>query len=86
NGNAGNLYIKKGCFDCGMTGYKGRTALFEVLEITDELAEMISSEKSINEIRNKALEKGFVSLRQSGLSKIQSGITTNEEVIRETTL
>jgi type IV pilus assembly protein PilB len=86
NGTAGNIYIKKGCFECGMTGYKGRTALFEVLEITDELAEMISSEKSINEIRNKALENGFASLRQSGLSKIQSGITTNEEVIRETTL
>lgn len=86
NGTAGNLFIKKGCFECGMTGYKGRTALFEVLEITDELAEMISSEKSINEIRNKALENGFTSLRQSGLSKIQMGITTNEEVIRETTL
>jgi type IV pilus assembly protein PilB len=86
NGTQRNIYSKNGCFECGMTGYKGRTALFEVLEITDELAEMISSEKSINEIRNKALEKGFVSLRQSGLSKIQSGITTNEEVIRETTL
>lgn len=86
NGTAGNLYIKNGCFECGATGYRGRTALFEVLEINEELAEMISSEKSINEIRNKALENGFVTLRQSGLSKIQSGITTNEEVIRETTL
>lgn len=86
NGSGGHIYIKKGCFDCGMTGYRGRTALFEVLEITDEIAEMISAEKSLVEIRNKSLENGFVSLRQSGLSKIQSGITTNEEVIRETTL
>jgi type IV pilus assembly protein PilB len=86
NGTQMNSFARNGCFECGMTGYKGRTALFEILEITEDLAEMISSESSITEIRNKALENGFLSLRQSGLSKIQSGITTNEEVIRETTL
>ena len=86
NGTQINSFARNGCFECGMTGYRGRTALFEILEITEDLAELISSEASITEIRNKALENGFVSLRQSGLSKIQSGITTNEEVIRETTL
>ncbi|MBE0539120.1 MAG: type II/IV secretion system protein [Ignavibacterium sp.] len=86
NGTQMNSFAKNGCFECGMTGYKGRTALFEIMEITEDLAEMISSESSITEIRNKAFENGFLSLRQSGLSKIQLGITTNEEVIRETTL
>lgn len=86
NGDQVISYSKGGCFECGMTGYKGRTALFEVLEITEELGEMISSDTSINEIRKKALENGFISLRQSGLKKIQMGITTNEEVIRETTI
>lgn len=86
NGSQGNVYIKNGCFECGMTGYKNRTALFEILEINEELADLISSGRSIAQIKNKALEKGFVTLRQSGLSKIQAGITTNEEVIRETTL
>ena len=86
NDTISNLYAKNGCYECGMTGYRGRTALFEALEISEELAEMISSERSMNEIRNKALERGFITLRQSGLSKIQAGITTNEEVIRETTI
>lgn len=86
NGDVITSYSRGGCFECGMTGYKGRTALFEVLEITEELGEMISSDTSINGIRKKALENGFISLRQSGLKKIQMGITTNEEVIRETTI
>lgn len=81
-----NIYIKNGCLECGMTGYKGRTALFEMLEINEDLADMISSGETISDIKNKALENGFVGLRQSGLSKIQSGITTNEEIIRETTI
>lgn len=79
-------FIRNGCLECGMTGYKGRTALFEILEITEGLADLISSGSSVPEIKNKALENGFTSLRQSGLSKIQSGLTTNEEVIRETTI
>ncbi len=86
NGSQSQLYVKCGCVECGQTGYKGRTALFEVLEITDEISEMISVDASISQIKNRALEKGFLTLRQSGLKKIQLGITTNEEVIRETTL
>lgn len=81
-----NSYVKNGCLDCRMTGYKGRTALFEMLEINEELADMISSGESVSDLKNKAIENGFVSLRQAGLSKIQSGITTNAEVIRETTI
>lgn len=81
-----NLYIKKGCFECGMTGFKGRTAIFEILEITEDLANMISLNDSITDIKNKAIENKFITLRQAGSIKIKLGITTNEEVIRETTL
>lgn len=81
-----NLYIKKGCFECGMTGFKGRTAIFEILEITEDVANMISLNDSITDIKNKAIENKFITLRQAGSIKIKLGITTNEEVIRETTL
>ncbi|QQS36974.1 MAG: type II/IV secretion system protein [Ignavibacteriales bacterium] len=86
NGSQSEIFVKCGCTECGNTGYKGRSALFEVFEITDEISEMISVDSSISQIKNRALEKGFMSLRQAGLKKIQLGITTNEEVIRETTL
>jgi type IV pilus assembly protein PilB len=60
--------------------------LYEVMEITDELREMVLCGASSLELKNKALEQGMISLRKSGLRKIRDGMTTVEEVVRETVL
>ena len=73
-----------GCDKCNKTGYKGRVGLFEVMEITDELRELILVGASALELRRKAIEEGMVTLRGSGLMKIREGVTTIEEVLRET--
>src|SRR5437867_657259 len=80
------LYKGRGCPVCNSTGYKGRVGLYEVLEITDEIREMILCGASSLELKNKALEQGMISLRKSGLRKIKEGLTTVEEVVRETVL
>jgi type IV pilus assembly protein PilB len=73
-----------GCEKCNNTGYKGRVGLYEVMEITDELRELILVGASALELRRKAVEEGMLTLRQSGLRKIAGGLTTIEEVVRET--
>jgi len=73
-----------GCDKCNKTGYKGRVGLYEVMEITDELRELILVGASALEIRRKAVEEGMITLRGSGLRKIKDGVTTIEEVLRET--
>ena len=74
----------KGCSVCNDTGYKGRTGLFEVLEVTDSIREVILSKGQPREIKAIAIKNGMISLRQSGLTKIKDGVTTVEEVLRET--
>jgi type IV pilus assembly protein PilB len=71
---------------CNNTGYKGRVGLYEVMEISDEIREMILCGASSLELKNKALEQGMISLRKSGLRKVRDGLTTVEEVVRETVL
>ncbi|HLG17582.1 MAG TPA: type IV-A pilus assembly ATPase PilB [Blastocatellia bacterium] len=73
-----------GCGACNGTGYKGRTGLYEVMEVTDELRELILVGASGLELRRKAIDEGMLTLRQSGLEKIRQGYTTVEEVLRET--
>ena len=80
------LYKGKGCQTCNNTGYKGRVGLYEVMEITDELRELIIIGASAIELRKKAVELGMITLRQSGLYKLREGITTIEEVVKETVL
>ncbi len=80
------LYKGKGCQNCNNTGYKGRVGLYEVMEITDELRELIIIGASAIELRKKAIELGMITLRQSGLYKLREGITTIEEVVKETVL
>ncbi|HEX6043340.1 MAG TPA: type IV-A pilus assembly ATPase PilB [Pyrinomonadaceae bacterium] len=77
-------YKGKGCSTCNHTGYKGRIGLYEVLEITDEIRELILIGASALELRKKAVEDGMITLRESGLHKIRAGVTTIEEVVRET--
>ena len=74
----------KGCATCNNTGYKGRVGLYEVMEITDDIRELILIGASSLELRKKAVEDGMITLRESGLTKVRAGITTIEEVIRET--
>ena len=76
----------KGCATCGNTGYKGRVGLYEVMEINDELRELILVGASALELKKKAMEQGMITLRRSGLQKVASGLTTMEEVLRETVL
>ncbi len=73
-----------GCSTCNGTGYKGRVGLYEVMEITEELRELILVGASGLELRRKAIEEGMLTLRHSGLEKIRQGMTTVEEVVRET--
>jgi type IV pilus assembly protein PilB len=73
-----------GCDRCNMTGYKGRVGLYEVMEVSEELRELILVGASGLELRRKAVEDGMISLRQSGLRKVKDGVTTIEEVVRET--
>ena len=79
-------YKGKGCTVCNNTGYKGRIGLYEVMEITDELRELIIIGASAIELRRKAVELGMITLRGSGLYKLRDGVTTIEEVVKETVL
>ncbi len=76
----------RGCEVCNNTGYKGRVGLFEVMEVTEDIRELILSGASAIELRRKAIEEGMITLRQSGLQKIKEGTTTIAEVVRETVL
>jgi type IV pilus assembly protein PilB len=80
------LFRGRGCERCNNTGYKGRVALYEVLEIEDEMREMILSGASAFELRQKAVQNGMITLRGSGLQKIRDGMVSIEEVVRETVL
>jgi type IV pilus assembly protein PilB len=73
-----------GCDKCNNTGYKGRVGLYEVMEIGEELRELILVGASGPELRRKAVDEGMITLRQSGLRKVRDGMTTLEEVVRET--
>jgi type IV pilus assembly protein PilB len=74
----------RGCDKCNSTGYKGRVGLYEVMEVTEELRELILVGASAIELRRKAVEEGMLTLRKSGLMKVKEGVTTIEEVVRET--
>ena len=76
----------RGCEKCANTGYKGRIGLFEVMDMSDDMRELVLSGATAMELRRKAIEEGMVSLRQSGLQKIREGLTTIDEVVRETIL
>ncbi len=80
------IYKGRGCSTCNNRGYKGRVGFYEVMEITDELRELILVGASALELKKKAIEQGMITLRRSGLTKVMAGVSTLEEVIRETVL
>ena len=73
----------RGCQACNGTGYRGQVGLFEVMEITEGIRDLIMVGATAVEIKRKALEEGMLTLRMSGLEKIKNGVTTVEEVLRE---
>ncbi len=79
-----SVHKGSGCDKCNGTGYRGRVGLYEVMEVTDELRELILVGASALELRRKAVDEGMLTLRASGLQKIRDGVTSVEEVLRET--
>jgi type IV pilus assembly protein PilB len=80
------FYYGKGCQRCNNAGYKGRTGIYELMEIDDDIRDMVSSDASVDEMRNLARAKGMTTLRESGLKLIFDGVTTIDEVVRETVM
>jgi type IV pilus assembly protein PilB len=78
------IYEKVGCSRCGNTGYSGRVAIAEVLDVNDSIKNLIMDGKRISEESDVIKEQNFTSLRQNGLIKILKGVTTYEEVLRVT--
>ncbi len=75
-----------GCEVCGKKGYKGRVGLYEVLEMSETMKDMILTGASAIELREQAVKEGMITLRRSGCRKVLDGVTTIEEIVRETIL
>ncbi|MEZ6062461.1 MAG: ATPase, T2SS/T4P/T4SS family [Planctomycetaceae bacterium] len=80
------FYFGKGCARCNNAGYKGRIGIYELLAVTDEIRDAIAAEQSADEIRDIARTQGMSTLRESGLKLIFDGLTTIDEVVRETVM
>ncbi|MCH8215583.1 MAG: Flp pilus assembly complex ATPase component TadA [Planctomycetes bacterium] len=78
------FYYGKGCNRCNNTGYKGRLGLYEIMTFNDKIRSMIMEKASTNLLRDEAVKNGMILLRENGLSVIYDGITTVDEVIKET--
>ena len=74
----------KGCNSCNATGFRGRTAIYEILVVDKSIRELILNKASTEQIREKAIEQGMKTLRFCGWQKVLEGLTTPEEVIRST--
>lgn len=79
-----SFYYGKGCQRCNNSGYKGRTGIYELMNIDDDIRDLISTNASVDEMRNMARSQGMTTLRESGLKMIFDGVTTIDEVVRET--
>ncbi|MDA8136799.1 MAG: type IV-A pilus assembly ATPase PilB [Desulfobacteraceae bacterium] len=78
------MYGPKGCSHCNGTGHKGRVGLYELMEVTDDVAKAISAQVSEDQLRKVAVQEGMVTLREAGLRKIRAGETSYEEVLKKT--
>src|SRR5450432_4250775 len=78
------MYEGAGCFECGGTGFRGRSAIHELLDLTDRIREMILAKKPTSEIRRAAREEGMRFLRESALDKVRNGMTTLKEINKVT--
>ena len=80
------IYGPKGCPKCNGGGYKGRVGLFELMEVTDEVAKAISAEVPEDQLRKIAIQEGMTPLRRAGVKKVIEGVTSLEEVLRRTVI
>ena len=78
------LFQGKGCSQCRNTGYHGRTGIFELIPMSREIRGLIFDNSNEDIIRQKALEEGMITLRESGIDKVLQGSTTIAEVLRST--
>jgi type IV pilus assembly protein PilB len=78
------FYEGEGCIECSGTGFRGRTAIHELLELTDRIREMILEKRPSSEIRKAAREDGMHFLRESALAKVKAGITTLKDINKVT--
>jgi type IV pilus assembly protein PilB len=78
------LYRGEGCDKCGGTGYRGRQGLYEVMAMSSRIRKLIMQEAGTDELRDAAIEEGMLTLRMDGLKKLEKGVTTLEEVMKET--
>jgi type II secretory ATPase GspE/PulE/Tfp pilus assembly ATPase PilB-like protein len=83
-GNAGRFFIGAGCERCFQTGFRGRTGVYELMLINEEIQNLIYKRESAGVIKKRALEAGLQTLRMDGARKVQAGITTVAEVLRVT--
>ncbi|MGD8449439.1 MAG: type IV-A pilus assembly ATPase PilB [Desulfobacterales bacterium] len=80
------IYGPGGCSECMGAGYRGRVGLFELMEVTDRISNIISAQVSEDQLRKTALLEGMVTLRDAGLEKIRQGVTSVEEILKRTTV
>jgi type IV pilus assembly protein PilB len=80
----GSFAEGEGCVDCNNTGYRGRAGVYEVMPMSSKLRELVLERASANEIKKVAIEEGMLTLRRDALEKLKRGITTPEEVLKET--
>ena len=78
------FYYGKGCENCNNTGYRGRKGIYEIMLLDDDMRDQIMKHASTQVLRRKRKKRGMRTLRQCGLMAIYDGITTIEEVVRET--
>src|ERR1035437_2200579 len=78
------FYRKKGCNLCMQTGFRGRTAIFEIMIVDDEIKRLILKTSDANQINELAIKQGMITLQKDGIDKALNGITTTEEVLRVT--
>jgi type IV pilus assembly protein PilB len=76
------IYEGKGCQECRFTGYKGRTAIHEILPMSEKIREMVLKRQSSQQIKQQAISEDMVTLRNDGILKVLQGITTYSEVLR----
>jgi type IV pilus assembly protein PilB len=78
------FYYGKRCDHCNRTGYRGRTAIFEIMKIDAKMRDLVIQQRSTDVVRAEAVAAGMRTLRDSGILKIFDGLTTIEEVVKET--
>ena len=78
------FYEGTGCFECGGTGFRGRTAIHELLDLTEQIREMILDKRPTSEIKRVARDEGMTFLRESAVDKVRTGDTTLKEINKVT--